>query len=125
MEALGINAGFLIAQIVNFGVVILVLGLFLWRPLTRILDERAETVARQMEDAEVARKAREEAEATAAKIIDDARREAAKFAEEARSRGDEAREGLVVEARAEADRIVAEAREGAEEARNQQLAELR
>lgn len=125
MEALGINAGFLIAQIVNFGVIVLVLGLLLWRPLTKVLDERAETVAKQLEDAEVARKAREEAEATAAKIIEDARREAAAFADEARSRGDEAREGMVADARAEADKIVAEARKDAEEARNQQLAELR
>ena len=32
MDALGINAGFLIAQLVNFGVIILALGFLAWRP---------------------------------------------------------------------------------------------
>ncbi len=125
MEALGINAGFVIAQIVNFGVIVLLLGVALWRPLTRTLDERAMKIARQLEDAEVAAKARANAEAEAAKILDQARREAARIADEARSRGEEAGQGLLAEARAEAEKILADAREKAIAERNRQLADLR
>ncbi len=125
MEALGINGGFLIAQIVNFGVILLLLTLVAWRPLTRMLDERAMKIARQLEDAEVAAKARANAEAEAAKIMEDARREAARFTEEARARGEEAAEGIVAEARRNAESILAEAREEAERVRDRQLAEMR
>ncbi|GAB4569323.1 MAG: hypothetical protein Kow0077_01660 [Anaerolineae bacterium] len=125
MEALGINAGFLIAQIVNFGVIILLLAFVAWRPLTRTLDERAMKIAKQLEDAEVAAKARQNAEAEAAKIIEDARREASKFADEARARGEESAQALVTEARAEAEKILKDAREKAEAERNRQLADLR
>lgn len=125
MEALGINAGFIIAQIVNFGAIVLLLGVALWRPLTRMLDDRAMKIARQLEDAEVAAKARANAEAEAAKILDQARREAARVADEARSRGEEAGQGLIAEARAEAEKILADAREKAVAERNRQLADLR
>ncbi len=125
MEALGLNAGFLIAQVVNFLVILLLLSFLAWRPLTRVLDERAVKVAKQLEDAEVAAKARANAEAEAAKIIEDARRQAATIADESRSRGEEAGKSILAEARAEAERILAEAREKAEGERNRQLADLR
>jgi F-type H+-transporting ATPase subunit b len=125
VDALGINAGFLIAQLVNFGVIILALGFLAWRPMTRMLDDRAMKIAKQLEDAEVAAKARANAEEEAAQITEDARREATKFADEARSRGDEAAEALIAEAQAEAEKIVAEARTRAEEERNRQLDALR
>lgn len=125
MEALGINAGFLIAQLVNFTVFILLLGLVAWRPLTRVLDERAVRVAKQIEDAEVAAKARQNAEAEAEQIIEKARREASSFADEARGRGEESAQGVLADARAEAEKIVAEAREKAQAERNRQLADMR
>ncbi|MBN2472189.1 MAG: F0F1 ATP synthase subunit B [Anaerolineae bacterium] len=125
MDALGLNAGFLIAQFVNFGVIILLLATVAWKPLTRTLDDRAMKIAKQLEDAEVAAKARQNAEAEAAKIIEDARREAAKFADEARARGEESAKGLVGEARAEADKLLADARKKAESERDRQLADLR
>lgn len=125
MDALGINGGFLVAQFVNFGVIFLLLAFLAWKPLTRALDERAMKIAKQLEDAEVAAKARANAEAEAAKILEDARREAAKFADEARSRGDEAAETIIAEAREEAEKILKEAREKAEHERNQLLAEMR
>lgn len=125
MEALGINVGFLIAQLVNFGVILLVLGFFAWKPLTRMLDERAMKIARQLEDADVAAKARANAEKEAAKIIDDARKQATSFADEARGRGEEAAKAITAEARAEADKILASAREQAEEERIAHLADLR
>jgi F-type H+-transporting ATPase subunit b len=125
VEALGINLGFLIAQLVNFGVIFALLAAVAWRPLTRVLDERGRRVAQQIEDAEVAAKARANAEAEAARILDEARRSAASFAEEARGRGEESAKGILDEARADADKLLAEAREKAEEERNRQLAELR
>lgn len=125
MEALGINAGFLIAQLVNFGVIILLLAFVAWRPLTRALDDRAMKIAQQLEDAEVAAKARQNAETEAARIIDEARREASKFADEARGRGEESAQGILTGARAEAEKIVADARDKAAVERDRQLSDMR
>lgn len=125
MDALGINGGFLVAQIVNFGVILLLMGAFAWRPLTRALDNRAVKIAQQLEDAEVAAKARANAEVEAESILDGARRDATKFADEARGRGDEAADAIIVEARQEAEQILADARERADVEVNAQLADLR
>jgi F-type H+-transporting ATPase subunit b len=125
VEALGINLGFLIAQLINFGVIFLLLAVVAWRPLVRVLDDRGRRIAQQIEDAEVAAKARANAEAEAAKIIDEARRNAAGFAEEARSRGEDSAKGILEEARTDAEKILADSRQKASEEHNRQLAELR
>lgn len=125
MDALGINLGFLIAQIVNFLVLALILGFLAWRPMTRMLDERAAKIAKGLEDADIAAKARANAEVEAEKILENARRQASGFADEARGRGDEAATGIVAEAEEEATAIKAHAREEAEQQRDQLLAGMR
>jgi F-type H+-transporting ATPase subunit b len=122
---LGINAGFLIAQIINFGIIAVLLGRFLWRPLTNMLDSRAAKIQKGLEDAAVAANARRNAEAEAEKILAGARGEVSKIIEEARARGDELAKQLEAEARAEAEKIRTEARAAAASERDAQLADLR
>ncbi len=122
---LGINTGFLLAQILNFGLIFLAMTFLAWRPLRNMLDSRSATIAKGLEDAAAAANARRNAEAEAEKILAQARIDAARVAEEARSRGDEAAKGVERAAREEAERIRAEARAAATEERNRQLAELR
>jgi len=125
LAPLGINQGFLIAQIFNFILVFGLLTVFLWRPLANMLDSRSEEIAKGLEDAAAAANARRNAEAEADKILSQARSEAAQIVEEARGRGDEVASGIEAQAREEADKIRAEARTGAEAERNAQLAGLR
>ncbi|MFH1444485.1 MAG: hypothetical protein ABIG34_03785 [Candidatus Peregrinibacteria bacterium] len=51
LAKLGINWGLLIAQVVNFLIVMGVLGFFLYRPILNLLDTRAERIRKSMEDA--------------------------------------------------------------------------
>jgi len=51
LEKLGINWQLLIAQIVNFLIVLGVLGYFLYRPILNLLDARTEKIRKAMEDA--------------------------------------------------------------------------
>lgn len=51
LTKLGINWQLLLAQIVNFLVVMGVLGYFLYRPILNLLDARAERIRKAMEDA--------------------------------------------------------------------------
>ncbi len=122
---IGINQGFLLAQIVNFLLVFGLLTVFMWRPLTNMLDSRATTIAKGLEDAAAAANARRNAETDAEKVLADARFEAASVIDEARGRGEEVAKSVEEGARAEADRIRQEARTTAEGERNTQLANMR
>jgi F-type H+-transporting ATPase subunit b len=122
---LGINTGFLVAQIINFLLIFGLLSFAIWRPLMNMLDNRAATIQKGLEDAAAAAAARRSAEADAEKVLATARAEAARIVEEARGRGDEVAKGIEAEARTAAEAIRAEARVRAEEERNRQLADLR
>ncbi|MCL4250002.1 MAG: F0F1 ATP synthase subunit B [Anaerolineae bacterium] len=125
LTPLGINTGFLIAQIINFLLIFVLLTAFMWRPLTRMLDSRAKKIEKGLEDAAAAANARRNAEAEADKILAAARADAAREVEAARSRGEEVAKQVISEANQEAERIRTEARARGEEERNKQLADLR
>ena len=125
LTPLGINAGFLVAQIINFLIIFGLLTLALWRPLSNMLDARSAKIAKGLEDAAAAANARRNAETEAEKILAAARADAAREVEQARGRGDEVAKQVIAEANAEAERIRTDARARGEEERNKQLAEMR
>ena len=51
LEALGINSTLLIAQLINFAVVLLVVWRWVWKPIMRILDERSTKIEKSLVDA--------------------------------------------------------------------------
>ncbi|MFQ3566745.1 MAG: F0F1 ATP synthase subunit B [Aggregatilineales bacterium] len=122
---LGINAGFLVAQIFNFLLLFGLLSIVLWRPLMNMLDSRAAKIQKGLEDAAAAANARRDAEAEAERIRAAARADVARMIEEARQRGEDLAKQIENEAQAEAEKIRAEARARANEERDRQLADLR
>lgn len=131
MDALGIEWSLLLAQIVNFLILIVLLRLFLYQPVLNMLNARKERIAQSMKDAERVSAAAREAEQEKAKVLEQARREAQeiraqatrdaeKIAQEVRSRADveatEIRMKAQVEAEKQAELALADA--------NKQIAEL-
>ncbi len=125
MDKLGINLGFLIFQLLNFGLIFFVLARFVWPRILRMLDERAERIARGLEDARQAELALANAESEKNKILNQARAEAQKLIDEARQRGEEQAAQRLRAVTREEDEVRAQARARAEEERNQILAEAR
>ena len=125
MDALGINLGFLIAQLVNFGIIFFLLGKFVWPRVIDMLDERSERIAKGLEDARAAGEARENAERERDKILALARADAQKVLEEARQRGEEQVRTMLRDAEHDAEEVRADARARAEEERNRILADSR
>lgn len=125
ISALGINTGFLLAQIINFGLIAGLLTVVLWRPVVNMMDARAKKIEKGIEDAAAAANARMNAEAEAEKILTQARTEAAQVLEEARSRGEEVAKSIEADARKEAEKIRADARISAQSERDVELAGLR
>lgn len=109
MEALGINLGYLLVQILNFGILFVVLRAWVYKPIIKLLSDRRETIAKGLEDARVAAEARANAEGEADKIIAEAQARAAEIIHEATSRAEEA--GL--DFKAAADNEIAETRKNA------------
>lgn len=125
IAALGINGGFLIAQIINFLIIAGLLGAMLWKPAINMMDAREEKIKKGIEDAAAAAKARQNAEAEAEKILAQARTEAQKVIDDARGRGDDVAKTIEHEARKTAEKIQLDAQADAVAARDQQLGDLR
>ena len=125
MEALGINLGYLLTQILGITALILLLTAFLYKPVLRVLDERKARIAKGLEDARQAAIARENADAEAKRVLDEARAEASNIRREAVVAAEQAAKDVEARAREDAKGILANARTEATEERNRILADLR
>lgn len=125
MDKLGINLGFLLFQIFNFLVLMILMYAFAYKPIVNMLEKRRTKIAEGMEDARVASEARANAEEEAAKIIAEAQNKAAQTIREATERAELAAKDV----RAAADDEITKAREAAlaeaEGERNRMLGDLR
>ena len=115
MEALGINLGFLVIQILAFVIVFLALEAWAYKPLLNMLETRKKKIAQSLEDARVAAEARADAEKEAARILADAHAEASKVVREATERaqgaGRDAKSAAEADAYAARETILAEAQQ--------------
>jgi len=125
MEALGINLGYLILQLLGISALILILTGFVYKPMLRVLDERKARIAKGLEDARQAEIARANADADAKRILDEARAEGANIRREAVMAAESAAKDVEAKAHADARAIKANAEAEATEERNRILADLR
>ena len=125
MEALGLNLGYLIVQILNFIIIFLILSAFAYKPLLNLLNERRKRIAQGLEDAKIAAEARETAEQEAAEIIAKAQADAAERMRESTERAVAAEKEIIAEAEKESAKIRQDAVSEANQERERILAEVR
>src|SRR5574341_1123626 len=125
MEALGINLGLLVVQIIAFTIVFLTLNAWVYKPLLNLLETRRKKIAQGLEDARVAAEARADAEKEAATILAGAHAEASQIVREATERAVNAAREVKAAAEAEAPKIRESAVAEAELERNRILGDLR
>lgn len=125
MEALGINLGLLVVQIIAFAIVFLTLNAWVYKPMLNMMDSRKKKIAQGLEDARVAAEARSHAEKEAQRIIAEAQAEAGKVVREATERAATASRDVKVQAEAEAAKAREAAMAEAEIERNRILGDLR
>ncbi len=125
MEGLGINLGYLVIQIFNFLIVLVVLAAWVYKPVVNMLKTRREKIAQGLEDARIAGEARANAEKEAEEIASNAQQESARIVREATERAEEVRREIREAAEAEAVGIRAAAQEDAEGEKIRVLGELR
>ena len=125
MEALGINLGLLIVQIIAFAIVFLTLNAWVYKPMLNMMETRKQKIAQGLEDARVAAEARANAEKDAAKIIADAQAEASKVVRDATERAESAGKDVKAVVEAEAAKARENAVAEAEQERTRVLGDLR
>jgi F-type H+-transporting ATPase subunit b len=125
MEALGINLGLLVVQIIAFAIVFLTLNAWVYKPMLNMMDSRKKKIAQGLEDARVAAEARAHAEQEAQRIISEAQAEAGKVVREATERAALASKDVKAQAEAEAAKARDAAMAEAEVERNRILGDLR
>ena len=125
MEALGINLGLLIVQLIAFTIVMLTLNAWVYKPMLDMMETRKKKIGQGLEDARVAAEARANAEKDAAKIIADAQAEASKVVREATERAEVASKDVRASAEAESAKAREAAMAEAELERGRILGDLR
>lgn len=125
MEALGINLGYFLVQVINFLIIMVILRAWALKPIMNVLKNRRETIAKGLEDARIAAEARQNAETQAQKIIADAQAEASEVVRNATTRAEQATKDIKASAEAEAKKTRDDALAGIEQDRDRILSEVR
>jgi len=125
MDALGINLGLLIVQIIAFSIVFLTLNSWVYQPMLDMMETRKTKIAQGLEDARIAAEARKDAQRDADKIRAEAQAEAGKVVREATERAASAGKDVKAAAEAEAAKARETAVAEAELERNRILGDLR
>lgn len=122
---LGINLPLLIAFIVNFVILFSLLGLFLYKPVMKMLDERAKRIKEGMERAEATKEEYARAEEEVKTLISKAREDGQALITQATQVGERLREEARQEASKEAQAIVDKTRTELEAERDKIISDLR
>ena len=114
-----------LVAIVQFLILFFLLQRFLWGPIQRTLQARAQRIREGLELAEAAKRDRTQMQAEVERLLAEARREAAAIAERATKAAELAASDIRAEAKAEGDRLRERARSDAEQLHEQALAQVR
>ena len=125
LHDLGIHWPKLIAQTVNFAIVLFVLWKFAYKPVLNMLAQRRDKIAESMANAEKIKAELAAAESSRREILEKANADANKFIEEARAAAGRVREQETQKAIAAAEQIITKAREAATADHARMLAELK
>jgi F-type H+-transporting ATPase subunit b len=123
--SLGVNLPLLVVFIINFIVLFILLRLFLYKPVLKMLDERAKRTKEGMELAEATKKEYEQAKGEVQKQIENGRQEAQAIIAQALQTGERLKEESRAEATKQAQVIIDRTRAELESERDKIVEGLR
>ena len=125
MEGLGVTWSTLVAQIINFVILLGLLYLVAYKPILRMFDERSRRIKESMEQTESIREQAARADEDVKKRMEEAGKEGQEVVSRAMRTGEEARQKIQQEARQEAEAILDRARLEIQRERDEAVDELR
>ncbi len=125
LEKLGIDWRLLIAQLVNFLILVLILYKFLYKPLLKMLDGRKEKIEKGLRDAEQLGMELEKTKELQATEIQKAKQEARGIIEEADKRAEAAGAETKAKTKAEVEKLIMVAKNQMIEEKSKMMAEIK
>jgi F-type H+-transporting ATPase subunit b len=125
MDKLGINPGYLISQVVNFALLLILLRMVLYRPILDMLDKRKKRIQQDLDDADSAKKEADRIQAEYQTKMDEVRKEGQETVSQAVQQGEKLKEEILAQARQEAAEIIAKGQAELEYERKQAMGEMR
>ena len=122
---MGINLPGLITQLISFAILVFLLTRFLYKPVVKLLDERAEKIKKGLSDAESASKGAEEAASKIEEELSQARLEGKKLIEAARDASNQLREDEKEKISAEISQMMEKAKKEINSERDCAILELK
>ena len=124
LSKLGIDWKLLLAQIVNFTILVGALSYFVYKPLLTLLDARREKIRKAMEHADNVEKQRKELEAFRTEQLRMIDQEAGALLEKAKQQAERAHGEMLASAKREADQMLERGRKQLESERTTVMHEL-
>ena len=125
LDGFGINFKILLAQIVNFTILLLILSKFAYKPILNMLDKRRETIKESLKKAESIEKEKSALEIEKAEILVKAREEAMKIVKEARLEIAKLKEEGTEKTKIEVQKMIKRAKETIEKDRIKMVDEVK
>ena len=124
LRPLGIDPALLIAYVINFIILLVLLRLFLYKPVLKMLGERRLKIQESLEQADKVRQEAEVERSEYQRELEEARKTSQEAAARAAQETEKMREAILAEARTEAEQIREQAHQQIEVERQQTMAEL-
>ncbi|XOU93880.1 MAG: F0F1 ATP synthase subunit B [Candidatus Kerfeldbacteria bacterium] len=115
----------LIAQIINFAIVLGVLWFFAIKPLMKVMNKRSDDIEKSLKDAEEIEKKLKEAGDTKEKIVIEAKKEAQIIMETVHKESDHTRDEKLKQTREEVEKIVAKTKADLEDEKEKIIKEAK
>jgi F-type H+-transporting ATPase subunit b len=122
-DVFGVDWRLLFIQAINFGLLLMLLWHFLYRPVVRMIERRQEKIAQGVHDAERAKRELEEVEEKRKEILTRTSEEAEQTLRAAVSRAQTCEHEILEEAQKKSEEMLADTKAKAEELKRQILAE--
>ncbi len=123
--ALGFNLPALIAQLINFTLLLVIFRLLLYKPLLKVLDDRKKRIEEGLEASDESKRRLAETEQDVAKELDKARQEGQAQIAQAQQISARIQEEARQQARAESEQLLERARSEIQLERDSAIADLR
>ena len=125
LQDLGVDGPKLIAQLINFAIVLFVLWRFAYKPVFEMLETRRKTIAESMDNAEKIKTELTETQAERDKVLAEANQKVQEMIADAKEAAKQVGEAEGQKAVKQAEEIIRKAREATEADRDSMMAELK
>jgi len=125
VDSLGIQWQLLVVQLVNFLVILILLGMFAYKPILNMLDQRSAKIKEGLDQSEQAEKRAADIDVEAKKALEEARKEGQALIAQANEMGNRLKEEAKEGAKKEAEALLERARAEIQLEKDQAIGQLR